>query len=481
MARDGNLNPKYFRNPSLFTYLLLIECKLLELSGPLQAALGQAFEVLRPPSVYTLLGRLTSALLGAATVFLIYRLGESLTDRASGLVGALLLAVALIHVRDAHFATNDVAATFLLTGSVLFSARLWRRGRDRDLLLAALAGGLATSTKYNTGFFFLPLLAAFCLAHGRQAASARRLGGLLAAGLVALAGYLIGTPFTVLAWPTFRDDFLVQQRFARSGWEGQGAEPVGLLYFEALGSGLGWLTVALALLGFAWLGRRRPAAALILGSFPLVYLLFMLGVKLFFVRFATPLAPFVCLAAGFAIVRLAALPSARLARTGLAIGLLGLAALPPLWASWRHNQLLAEADTRVLAYAWLDANLPPEATIVAEDYTIRDRRPRADLADRTRFELDQVNALSEQALDDYRRQGYQYAVISSFQYQRFGGPAETYAALERETRALASFAPTRDGRELPFDIEALYSPFHDLDRLARPGPTLKIYALEPSR
>ena len=106
---------------------------------------------------------------------------------------------------------------------------------------------------------------------------------------------------------------------------------------------------------------------------------------------------------------------------------------------------------------------------------------RADLPDRERFDLDQVNALSERGLEEYRRQGYRYAVLSSFQNQRFGGPADTYGELERGARQLASFEPTVDGQELPFDIEALYSPLHDLDRLARPGPTIRIYALETGR
>jgi hypothetical protein len=41
------------------------------------------------------------------------------------------------------------------------------------------------------------------------------------------------------------------------------------------------------------------------------------------------------------------------------------------------------------------------------------------------------------------------------------------------------FTPARDGGELPFDIEDLYGPFHDLSRYERPGPTVKIYALDP--
>src|SRR4051794_13622591 len=33
MVQDGNLNPKYFRNPSLYTYLLYAQFKALNLAG----------------------------------------------------------------------------------------------------------------------------------------------------------------------------------------------------------------------------------------------------------------------------------------------------------------------------------------------------------------------------------------------------------------------------------------------------------------
>ena len=499
MARDGNLNPKYFRNPSLYTYLLLAEYKLLEATGPLLTLAGAFWELLQPSSLYVLLGRLTSALLGAGTVALLYPLGGQLFGRAAGLLGALFLAVSLIHVRESHFATNDASATFLLVASVLCSALLARTGRVRYLLLAGLAGGLATSTKYNVGLFVVPLLVAYGQAYGRSGLATRRLGLLALAGLVALLAYLAGTPFTLLAWPTFRDDFLVQQRFARQGWEGQGPEPVGLLYLDALANGLGWPVFGLSLVGLAFAALRRRRALLLAIAFPLAYLGFMFGVRLFFVRFATPLAPFLCLFAAFGVVELGRVDVSRFGFlvsrgpggcsprgaghvvSAVVAGLAVLATLPPLASSVRHNQILAQPDTRRLAFEWLAGNLPAQSRIVAEDYSVRDRRPRSDLPDRALFDLDQVNALSEEGLDHYRAQGYRYAVISSFQYQRFAGRDDTYAALEGQARLLAKFAPTDDGRVLPFDIEELYAPFHQLERYARPGPTIEIYDLGAGR
>jgi 4-amino-4-deoxy-L-arabinose transferase-like glycosyltransferase len=491
MVQDGNLNPKYFRNPSLYTYLLYSQFKLLDLLALSFEALPASWEALRPPSVYVLLGRLTTAVLGAMTVAVTYRLGAELLGRGVGVLGALLLATCFLHVRDSHFATNDVPATFLLTLSVLFSARLATGIPSKtapNLLVAAVFGGLATSTKYNAGFFLAPLVLAYVVAHRRQAMSPRRVAELLGALFLSLLAYLAATPFSLLAWPAFREDFLVQQRFAREGWEGQGPEPVGWLYFDTLGQGLGWVTLALAMIGFVVLARRRSSAVLLLGAYPVAYLGYMLSVKLFFARFAVTVTPFLCLAAAYAAVELGGALDRRLRTAGarplrhsaraMVVGTLTFAAVAePLWKDFQHQRILARPDTRVQAFAWLEANLPQGARIIADEYTVRDRRPRPALADRGRFDVDVVNALSERALEFYLQQGYHYAVVSSFQYQRFPGSFNTYDELERRARSLASFAPTADGQDLPFDIEELYSPFHNLALHERPGPTVRVYAL----
>ena len=53
------------------------------------------------------------------------------------------------------------------------------------------------------------------------------------------------------------------------------------------------------------LARRTPAVAAVLVAFPVAYLLFMLRSELFFVRFALPVVPFLCLFAAVAVVALA--------------------------------------------------------------------------------------------------------------------------------------------------------------------------------
>ena len=113
------LNPKYFRNPSLFTYVLLAEYRLLGFQPPKadeQAATADG--LFRPPSGVAYVGRLTSALMGVLNVLAIGWIGWRALGPWTGVLGALFLALAFIHVRDSHYATNDVPSVLLLTLSV---------------------------------------------------------------------------------------------------------------------------------------------------------------------------------------------------------------------------------------------------------------------------------------------------------------------------------------------------------------------------
>ncbi len=528
MLGEDSLNPKYFRNPSLFTYLLLAQYRLLGFQAPSDdAEAASSTSLLRPPSGVAFVGRLNSALLGWATVAALAWIGWRTFGPWTGVLAAAFLGMAFIHVRDSHYATNDVPATFLLVLSVGASLELLRQPTLRPYLLAGLLGGLATSTKYNAGLFVVPLVFAHLLARSsphpaklgyvnplpegegaeapspsgrglgvRAARKARAILGarsifFLAAALAAAAlGYLFGTPYTLLTPDKFWADFRTQMRLGGDGWEGQVASPSALLYLQTLWQGLGWAMFALALVGLILLARRRPRRAAVLAAFPIAYLLFMLQTELFFVRFALPVAPFLCLLAAAGVVLAADwtghILGSRIA-PALGISLAVAALVQPTLNVALHDRLVTRGDTRVLAAEWALANIPPDAKVALEDYTIRDRRPRAYDGPAWQLDTDLFDVNDVRAADPCAalRGRYRYFITSSFQSARFAGEAgrrqaEFYACLEREGRLVAHFGPGERGTPLPFDLEDLYTPFWNLGYYERPGPTIRIYAIGPS-
>lgn len=164
--------PRYPGRESLFHYLL--------------AAYGAVFGL----SYFAL--KFVSALVGVATVAVVYGLGRSLYDRHVGLVAAAFLAVSKWHVilsRSGYRASLMPLAVALVLWTTV---RALRRRQGADFWLAGLALGLGLYT-YNA-FLVVPplLLAALALELARRGRQAFRgyAWGMVALALAALVAFL---------------------------------------------------------------------------------------------------------------------------------------------------------------------------------------------------------------------------------------------------------------------------------------------------
>ncbi|MCJ7752408.1 MAG: glycosyltransferase family 39 protein, partial [Armatimonadetes bacterium] len=153
---QGDWNPLFFNYGTLYIYLVGLPAVVLGLvPDPASFPAG-----LR--SLY-LEGRIITALLGSATVLLLY-LALRRESHWLALIAAAFLATCPLHVVTSHYATVDVPATFFLTLAFLFALRGAKRADARAALPVGLAVGLAAATKYNAGLFLLPALLAPLLA-----------------------------------------------------------------------------------------------------------------------------------------------------------------------------------------------------------------------------------------------------------------------------------------------------------------------------
>lgn len=501
MLASGNLSPDDFKNPSLFIYVIASELLISRALGPLAGPF--AADV---PGQAHLLARLASALIGTASVVVLYAIGNTLFGRRVGLVAALFLAVSFIHVRNSHYGVNDVPAVGLLLVSVYFAARLLRQPALRWYVLAGLFGGLATSTKYSMGFFFAPILVAHCLASYKTGWGVLDRSGVTAlvlAGASSLAGYLIGTPYTLLNYGEFWSDFVRQHGYGNERWLGQPTVPVPWLYVTSLLHGFGVVPLALAVLG-AVLAIRSPspeqrrfgwgAEMLVLLAFPLGYLVFLLPKAVFFPRLILPLVPICSLMAAFAVIEVGRGLGARWRSFGPA-ALLGVALAQPLVQDVMHNRLLLQTSTRELATAWALTNLPPGSSVKAELRSIMDRStehvpypPGAPILKIDHFEGSPAFVTA----GDYAKRKVRYFVTSSYAYERLLGQPPTrsqretglrylrlHQSLQKDAQLLATFTPGHGGLEVPYSQDEIFTPFWNLSLYERPGPTIRIYSLEP--
>ena len=234
--------------------------------------------------------------------------------------------------------------------------------------------------------------------------------------------------------------------------------------------------------------------SILLLSFPLTYYLLMGTTRHYFARYALPLVPFMALFAAEAIMTAWAWVTVRRTRLGWGVAaLLAVAAIAqPLAQSIRHDVLLTRQDTRTVAKQWIEANIP-QGVKIAVDWPVHgpplstpERQvPRSGKVYNVLVMGTDGTGLSDQPIEWYREQDYDYLIASSFIYNiplvyedRDAERRAFYASLDDELELVREFRSYEGDTEPPFIFDEIYGPAISLWQRERPGPTLKIYRVE---
>jgi hypothetical protein len=294
--------------------------------------------------------RLASALVGIATVWVVYRLGRLLYGHRSGLLAALLLALMPYHVAVTRQVLLDGPMTLLCALTFLLLAHYVVTGRAAWLYAAGASMGLTVLAKETSVLLLGAVFAFFALTPELRTRVRDLAGGLAVCALVALP-----FPLSVMLAGSGHagHSYLTWQLFRRSNhdWLFYGAtvpRAIGPLVLVAAGAGL-------------WLLRRE-------GSWRETLLLSWIAIPVVFFelwpvkgyQYLLPIAPPLALLAGRALSRC---PRERALRWGLA-GLVALSLLIPAW-----GRVAGQPDDRFLAGSgglpsgreagrWIDRNAP---------------------------------------------------------------------------------------------------------------------------
>lgn len=404
----GDLNPHWFRWPSLFMYVVSGMYGVYFAAGTVSGSFSSTADLVRQyvadPTPFWLIGRLASVVLGVATVWVTHRFARHSFGEPAALAAAAFMAVMFLHVRDSHYATPDVAATFLAAVSLLITQRALAHTSPEDLMFSGVFAGLAASAKYPGALAVVATLFAWIVLVRGRAASGWTLAGIAAAFV---GGFVIGTPFSVLSPSEFARDVLTQFTMVSQAGVAQeaGSFVDGLrdVFARSLGNGVGWPIIALALIGAfvpvrfmggapAWSGDgdemaftyRARLMAFAGKSTAIVYSLAVVAVATLMTvkrsTYLTPALPAIAALAGAGLDgALAALFSATArtpagrttaaARRGPAVAFIALAlALAAAAPAVQFDAALGRIDTRTRAKNWIERHVAPGTRIAVEDY-----------------------------------------------------------------------------------------------------------------
>ena len=307
MVKEGTFDPNYFHKPSFHFYLrmpVVAASFLWEVSkgnirsiqeiatkNPVGVG-GYAFDASHPGIVKW--NRAFSVLLSVLTVLFVYLTAKALQlTPLSSFFAGLIVALSPALVMESATIGVDVVVVFLCVLTTLLSVLSVQSRDGRGILVAAVIAGLAVSTKYNAlPIVVAPITAALFGFSG--------LGGAVIAGAVSLIAFFVASPFIFVHLPKFLDQFAYEiWHYKIAGHEGHTAEPgfsqLGFYSHWFVSDAVGWGVAIMALLGVLLVARLSRKAALVLISFPLLYLFLMINQRANFTRNVLVMIPYLAL------------------------------------------------------------------------------------------------------------------------------------------------------------------------------------------
>lgn len=364
-------------------YLLFVEYAVLYvvwwIMGVVSNTHDFALSIIQDQTVVFLLGRLTVSLMGTLTCLVIFWLGRRVYDWRVGLGAALIGATAYAHGMYSHTIMVDIGMTLALWASILAYLEYEKKQERRWLLGAGALGGLAIAFKLP-GAIVLPSLFVAIASRAGRGRDLRQL--VKEAGLVLLAllvtltvvapewtmsiGSLhrsfsrvlgIEATSTISSEADLQDDIVDLTTYHGKKWAG---------YFYILLKEYNIVLTCSALLG-AVLGLwRRHRWDMIWSGVSIVFLGIMTAAdRSTPEHYLLPIMPAFWLLSSRAVI---AVFGHRLWLT--AAGFACVIVLP-LYALVYQNYMWTKPDTRVLAKAWIEANVPSGAKILMDGMQYR--------------------------------------------------------------------------------------------------------------
>ena len=408
-----------------------------------------------------LLGRATTAVIGALSIGVVFSLTRQVTrNPALAWVAPLLLAVSQTHIRLSHYMTVDVIATFFALACVAACTAALASGKRGLLWLGAACGGLATSSKYNYAVLAIPVaLSALLDARARWG---RRIGHVVLCGVLFSLSFALTSPYVLL-------DF----EHARAAIERE-IEHYATGHLGVTGNSFVWYlscmwrdNPALLVLGIPGLiaatwRHKRVAVPLVVAAIGYYGLIGNQAVH--FDRNVLPVMLLLMAGAGTMVEVLGEWMPRRARRWGVerlrfspALALLVLLPLVP--SLWRLPAFLQppQPSGKAKAQAWFDRAIETPATeqrlrrlkIAAESYTV--------YLDPERYDVQYYSTITNQehGLMAFKVLKYDVVILGSGMFHRFYDDPEVYAEQVRVYDALFNTVPDYlafEGRSDPLDF-----------------------------
>lgn len=363
---QGQLVAKQFIYGGTFYYVILRAC--IYFGGSFSEAIG-GFNILANAM---LVARYLQVFLALVTVLLVYECGRLLYDRKSGLVAALVLALAPAHIVATQTVRPDAISAFLVALIAWMAVKLLRsENHDQRRLLVYTGIAIGATAAFRLpliGFGLMPVIA-------YVAARQRTSGDLLSKCLFSwnalwlilaiILTYVVLSPHSLMYPEAFIAGIKVTASYETTVYpDAVGHGPIIFQYaWRLLYQALGYPGYYLALTGIIFaLVRRRVEDMIVLAGIGL-YFIMLASVSLTLVRYTLPILPLLALLSGVVVIQTFERVRHKYTR-GIAYFVTGLLVTWTLAADIAFLHVTASKNARVLASEWVTQHIPQGKTIL---------------------------------------------------------------------------------------------------------------------
>jgi len=203
----GDLNPHFFNYPSLYLYFTLSISGVYFIFGKLAGFFSNSHAfalsfIKNPTNIYLIL-RFVSVLWSTAIVALMYFLGLKMRSHKTGIFAVLMLSFIPSIIQSSHLIQPALPSAFLVLVSFYFLIDYLSRDNDKSFYFACIFSGLAITTFYNA----IPLIVLIPVAYWIKNKRIKLSVSLLAGVFLIVLFFIIGTPYSILDYKTFLNDF----------------------------------------------------------------------------------------------------------------------------------------------------------------------------------------------------------------------------------------------------------------------------------
>ncbi|MBI3396884.1 glycosyltransferase family 39 protein, partial [Candidatus Woesebacteria bacterium] len=417
-AANGLRPLRYFYGP-LIPYILVLEYGVYfvlgKLAGFFSTPTNFFISYLSNPTPFLIIGRVTMAIAGVISVWLMWRIGTKFFSKRVGLISAFFLAFTFLHVRESHYIKEDVLAGLFVLATFYECLVILKNRSLKHYVLSGIFFALALAAKYPAGLILPVVLIAHFIAVRRKLG----LKELLIFAISSALTFFITNPYFAIEFKESLIKTIVESGINRIVYpEYLQGKPVWLWFASVhIPQGIGIPLFIASAVGFLLIivkAKTKKEYVLI----PIMPFLFFTTIDLWskyhFARYSVMILPFFALSAAILLDKTGERIKDKQKRTLFLLFASLFLIAQSFLRVLKFDRIITSPDTRAISAKWVESNIPQGAKILVES-TIKPEYPS---------QLGTPLVLAEKGIDrrieDSRKVGYPATYLTSLKIANQG-------------------------------------------------------------